>query len=152
MNDVKANVNANSTRDQSKKGPPSIRGRTFLSRPESSRLVSAKLEGAFCGPVVPGTGDCPIVGPDVLQLSISNEVGRSTLFVFAVGFDMDGPFRRIQRNDFERIGIGTWIHDAGYGLTVPLHLDCEVVPLSRIRTPVAVPNTGQRVALLGKSC
>ena len=77
-------------------------------------------------------------------------MGRIALLVFSVGFKMDGPFRRIERRDFQWIGVRAGVDNPSDVLTIPIHLNGQVIPLSGARSPVAVPNARQWMALLGK--
>ena len=54
-------------------------------------LVSTKLERGFGGAVIPRAGNRTVVRPDVIQFSVSNEVGGLTFVVFAVGFHVHSP-------------------------------------------------------------
>ena len=85
---------------QKQKGPPSPRGRTFYLTNPDVDLVASQLESAFRRSGVPCAGNGAVIGTDVFELSISDEVCGLSLVVFAVRFNVDCPFLRIERHDF----------------------------------------------------
>src|SRR5262245_22647082 len=127
-----------------------------LNRPDlrctrNAQLISSKLECTLRRSGVPGAGQRAIVRTDVFKLAVCNKMSGGPLCVFSIGFDMDGPFRRIQSDDFERIGIRTRIDNTVDGFAVPAHFNRQVIPLCCIRTPVSVPDSRQWMSFLSKS-
>src|SRR5262245_28868233 len=88
---------------------------------DTPRLIPLQFEVILrAGPIIPRPADGPIIGADVLELSIRDVVDGRSLLVLAFSVDVNGPaLLRIQSGAFDLDGVRTGVDLAGNVLSIP---------------------------------
>src|SRR5206468_16119 len=112
-------------------------------------LLAGDFEVAFYVVVAPGSDDRAVVQTQIFDVTIDNVVKGATGSILRLGFEMDKPAFGFKRGFLNRDRPWTGVQNAGDLLSIPVHNDCDLVPIVRVRPPVADPTTLQRMSLLG---
>src|SRR5215471_19298855 len=113
-------------------------------------LIAGHLEIALCGPLRPGAGDGPVVGADVVHLSVRNDLYRISGLVLAFPLQMNRPLARIQSSGGERNRTRPRIDHSRHVFRVPLHVENQASPLACRRRPVTMPSAGHWMPFLAR--
>ena len=118
--------------------------------PPLEGLVSNDRE-ITCDPTLcPRTADDAIIRPEIAQLTINHVTHNSPRGFLCLGFDMDSPGRRIERDPLHRDSVGSWIDRACNGFTIPIKLEQQAMPISVALAPITAPRTFEGMAVLGR--
>src|SRR5712691_1765371 len=89
-----------------------------------------------------------MIRPQVLQPALGSDVNWFAGLVLGIRLDADDPVGHIHKNAGDRDRIRAWVDQTRDVLAIPVHDECDLVPLGWRWTPVAGPGARQRVSLL----
>src|SRR6185436_20731139 len=115
-----------------------------------SQLVSLDLEIPFLRTVSIRTRHGSIVGTDVVELPVGDELHHVAVRILRIRFQMKTPFGRIQSGGRDRYAVRARVDQTGNLLAIPAHDQSHLGAAGGIGPPVASPCSAHRKSLLSR--